>query len=223
MDHGGRGNRRVTASGKSSGLAGGASDKRHIPPVGRARKNPDLPRRPQGAPFRARRLAVKWMVPAGLAACVVVAVGCNANKKTSTAAALPPVNQAVLNVPAAPPAQYTPPAVQQPVVYDAPQPVQPAPAAAAIDSVAMAEPAANYAPAPDPAPVLRSSARSGSSSHRSKSSSVSGRRYTIRKGDSLWSIAEAKYGNGNKWKLIAKANPKVNPNHILAGTTIVLP
>src|SRR4051812_37442447 len=159
------------------------------------------------------------MVPAALAACMVVAVvGCNSNKKNTqvaaSAAGVPPVNQAVLNIPAAPPATYTPPAAQQPVVFDPPAaaPVaQPAAAVAdASDTVATAAPA--------PAPRVRSAParRSSAGSSGAIASATSGSKYTIKKGDSLWSIAQSKYGNGNKWKAIAKANPKLDPNHVTA-------
>ena len=45
----------------------------------------------------------------------------------------------------------------------------------------------------------------------------------VKKGESLWSIAQARYGNGNKWKQIAAANPKMDPNRVQAGQTITLP
>jgi 5'-nucleotidase len=194
---------------------------------------------------------VKWIVSASLCACVAVAAGCNANKKTSpTASAIPPLNAAVLNVPAAPSAQYTPPAVKQPVVYDSAQPIAaapqvapaPAPAPAALfKPQAQAQPASEMAladysePAAAPtihratpmirrsAPAITHTAPAHHTRAKSLASSAHGAKYKIKKGDSLWSIAQSRYGNGNRWKTIARANPKINPNHILAGTTIVLP
>jgi 5'-nucleotidase len=56
-----------------------------------------------------------------------------------------------------------------------------------------------------------------------RAASATGTKYTVKKGESLWTIAQAKYGNGNKWKAIAAANPKIDPNHVRAGQTIVLP
>lgn len=47
--------------------------------------------------------------------------------------------------------------------------------------------------------------------------------YTVAKGDSLWKIAVAQYGNGYKWVEIAKANKLVNPNVIHPGNVLVLP
>jgi 5'-nucleotidase len=138
------------------------------------------------------------------------------------------MNMAALNVPTTPPAaatpaappapavSMTPPAAAQPVVYD-PPPAEPAasaaePAADVSDSVA---PVRRSRPAPAPAPAARKA--SASSANATKA------RYTIKKGDSLWSIAEAKYGDGHKWKRIAAANPKLNPNRVQAGQTITLP
>ncbi len=47
--------------------------------------------------------------------------------------------------------------------------------------------------------------------------------YTIAKGDTLWSIAKREYGDGQKWKDIADANPGVNPNKLRVGQQITLP
>jgi len=47
--------------------------------------------------------------------------------------------------------------------------------------------------------------------------------YTVVRGDSLWKIAVASYGNGYKWVEIAKANKLANPNIIHAGNVLTLP
>lgn len=52
---------------------------------------------------------------------------------------------------------------------------------------------------------------------------VTGKTYTVVKGDSLWSIAVKIYGDGYKWVEIAKANHLANPNIIHAGNVFVLP
>lgn len=47
--------------------------------------------------------------------------------------------------------------------------------------------------------------------------------YTVVRGDYLWKIAIAQYGNGYKWLDIAKANKLDNPDLIHAGNVLVLP
>lgn len=49
------------------------------------------------------------------------------------------------------------------------------------------------------------------------------RNYTIRKGDTFWSIAQSEYGNGQKWKDISAANPSVDPKKLRIGQQITLP
>jgi 5'-nucleotidase len=158
--------------------------------------------------------SLKWIVPS-LLVVAAVAGGCTNKKSTAqqSASKYPPMNQAVLDIPAtppppaAPPATFTPGAPPQPVVYDAPsqQPVVEEPVADASESAA---------------PVHSSAPRA-----RRASASVApaGTKYKIKKGESLWSIAQARYGNGNKWKTIAAANPKLDPNKVQAGQTITLP
>jgi nucleoid-associated protein YgaU len=47
--------------------------------------------------------------------------------------------------------------------------------------------------------------------------------YTVKKGDTLFSIAKQNYGNGNQWQKIVQANPGLSPSTLKAGKTIVLP
>ena len=47
--------------------------------------------------------------------------------------------------------------------------------------------------------------------------------YTIREGDTLWSIAEEHYGDGQRWQDILDANPGLQPRKMSAGQEIVLP
>jgi nucleoid-associated protein YgaU len=55
------------------------------------------------------------------------------------------------------------------------------------------------------------------------SQTISGDKYTIQKGDSLWSISVSAYGDGYKWTSVAKANKLVNPNVIHPGNVLSLP
>ena len=156
---------------------------------------------------------MKTKLTVTLLAGAMLAIGCNANKKTTT----PSMHASALDVaPAAPAATYTPPPAPQPVVYQAPADAQPVIA----DSVADASDTIT----PD-APPLKHVAPQRVVSHKAAiaSSTIKGTKYTIKKGDSLWSIAKSHYGDGNKWKQIASANPKLNPNKVVAGTTITLP
>ena len=47
--------------------------------------------------------------------------------------------------------------------------------------------------------------------------------YVVQPDETLAYIAEKKYGDPNKWTLIARANPKVNPNRMRIGTKLVIP
>lgn len=49
------------------------------------------------------------------------------------------------------------------------------------------------------------------------------RTYTVKTGDSLWSIAVANYQNGYKWSEIARANKLTNPDIIHPGNVLELP
>jgi len=47
--------------------------------------------------------------------------------------------------------------------------------------------------------------------------------YVVQKGDTLWKIAQQHYGDGKKWKLIADANPLLDPTAMRPGMRLVLP
>jgi nucleoid-associated protein YgaU len=47
--------------------------------------------------------------------------------------------------------------------------------------------------------------------------------YVVQDGETMANIAERKYGDPNKWTIIAKANRNVNPNRMRVGTKLVLP
>lgn len=49
------------------------------------------------------------------------------------------------------------------------------------------------------------------------------RTYTVRKGDTLWSIAQREYGDGQKWRDISAANPSLDPKKMAVGQQITLP
>jgi nucleoid-associated protein YgaU len=55
--------------------------------------------------------------------------------------------------------------------------------------------------------------------------SAESKMYTVQKGDTLWKIAEAHYGNGSKYPEIVKANspPVKNPDLIQPGWVLRIP
>jgi outer membrane protein OmpA-like peptidoglycan-associated protein len=54
---------------------------------------------------------------------------------------------------------------------------------------------------------------------------VSTREYTIKRGDTLWKIAERELGKGHRWKYIYEINKDIikNPNKLKAGKKILIP
>ncbi len=48
-------------------------------------------------------------------------------------------------------------------------------------------------------------------------------KYTVQKGDSLWTISMKTYGTGFRWTEIAKTNNIVDPNLIFTGSVLMLP
>jgi 5'-nucleotidase len=79
-------------------------------------------------------------------------------------------------------------------------------------------PAPVYEPTPMPATPVSASPVGSSSGSMSMGST-----YTVKKGDTLYGIARARYGDGKQWKRIAEANPGVDPNKIKVGQTLVIP
>jgi len=49
------------------------------------------------------------------------------------------------------------------------------------------------------------------------------RTYVVKRGDTLWGIAQRTYGDGRQYKRILAANPSIKGDRLLAGQTIVLP
>lgn len=63
-------------------------------------------------------------------------------------------------------------------------------------------------------------------SNRPSSPKVKTKTYKVVKGDSLWKIAKAQYGDGSKWSTIYNANKSVigaNPDKIKPGQKLVIP
>jgi nucleoid-associated protein YgaU len=49
------------------------------------------------------------------------------------------------------------------------------------------------------------------------------RTHIVQPGEMLSTIAAATYGSSRKWKLIAAANPSINPNRLSPGTKLIIP
>ena len=47
--------------------------------------------------------------------------------------------------------------------------------------------------------------------------------YTVRRGDTLWSIAKQHYNDGQRWKEIVAANPGLDPTKLKVGQQIIVP
>ena len=92
----------------------------------------------------------------------------------------------------------------------------PAPAYASASS-----PAQGYQPAPQP--VTYDTMPASNSNGSTPGSFGGGNSYTVKKGDTLYAIARAKYGDGKQWQRIAQANPGVSPSSLKVGQTITLP
>ena len=52
---------------------------------------------------------------------------------------------------------------------------------------------------------------------------IAGGKYTVKKGDTLWGVAQRTYGNGNQYKKITAANPQIKNDTLIAGAVITLP
>ena len=128
-------------------------------------------------------------------ALAVAVIGC-AKKNADGAAA---VDDSVMDVSAAP----IPPSEPE-MTYAAPVDIA-APAPQAAQPV-WAEPAP--APAVSETPVAASTGPGS---------------YTVKKGDTLFSIAKQSYGSGKDWQRIVAANPGLSPSSLKAGKTIVIP
>lgn len=78
-----------------------------------------------------------------------------------------------------------------------------------------------YTPAPQP--VIYDSTTTSSNTATSGAGTIGGGPYTVKKGDTLYSIARTRYGDGKQWQKIASANPGVRPETLKVGQTITLP
>lgn len=88
----------------------------------------------------------------------------------------------------------------------------------------MAEPEPERAPEPTPEPA-EAAAPVSADPETADAAEAPMETYTVKPGDSLWKIAEARYGNGNKYHAIFDANRDIldNPDLIKPGQVLKLP
>lgn len=82
---------------------------------------------------------------------------------------------------------------------------------------------ASQPPAPQPANEGNADPADAEEVTFSSTPVTGGRTYTIRKNDTLWSLAQRFYGDGQKWVDIVDANPGINPKKLAVGQNITLP
>lgn len=83
-----------------------------------------------------------------------------------------------------------------------------------------------YQPAPAPyqaQPVIYDSAPAPAYTAPAAPVQSAGGSYTVKKGDTLYSIAKTRYGNGNQYSKIVNANPGLDPSKLKVGQTITIP
>lgn len=73
-----------------------------------------------------------------------------------------------------------------------------------------------------PSPAEEKVAGATISSKTNVENSITGDKYTVKSGDTLWDISVRAYGDGYKWVELAKNNNVVNPNLIFVGTVLKL-
>jgi len=84
-------------------------------------------------------------------------------------------------------------------------------------------------PAPQPQPVVYDTMNTtpgpGGNTYGSTGNTAPmvGGSYTIRQGDTLFSIAKSRYNDGKQWSRIVQANPGLTPEKLRVGQTITLP
>ncbi len=100
---------------------------------------------------------------------------------------------------------------------------KPAENPAAVNSAPLdVSPAAT--PAYQPAPIPVAPAISETPAMAAPAATpAAGSTYVVKKGDTLYSIAKAHYGDGKQWQKIISANPGVDSKHLKVGQKLIMP
>lgn len=135
-------------------------------------------------------------------------VGCSSQHGSNVAA-----NPGVLDVtPGLPSAAPIP--SPEPAVAAAPAPmIESQPVAFSAPTAAPVQQAVNISPAPAATPAVTVA----------PAASAGGKSYTVKKGDTLFSISKSQLGSGGQWKKIVAANPGLTPQTLRAGQKIAMP
>jgi 5'-nucleotidase len=91
------------------------------------------------------------------------------------------------------------------------------------NSVTDVVPPAAPAVAPTPIQVEPTPAPVASETITPSPAVAGGSSYTVKRGDTLYSIARSHYGNGKQYTKILSANPGLSPAHMKVGQVITLP
>lgn len=104
------------------------------------------------------------------------------------------------------------------------------PAAEPVPTVTDVNPAMQPAPSnttqtPAPVVVEKAPVETAPVAKDQAKGSITGKKYTVQTGDTLYSIAKRKYGSGSQANInkVLKANPGLKPETLKAGQTITLP
>ena len=76
-----------------------------------------------------------------------------------------------------------------------------------------------YTPAPQPAAMTYDTSITSTPT----AGAGAGGSYTVKRGDTLYGIARAKYGDGKQYTRIVAANPGVSPQSLKVGQTLTIP
>ncbi|HEX5245198.1 MAG TPA: LysM peptidoglycan-binding domain-containing protein [Tepidisphaeraceae bacterium] len=155
----------------------------------------------------------------GGALTVAVAAGCQPQNKQDLNASASAVRPAALNVSAEPAGtpMYRPAPVRAVAVVPPAEPaVTQTPVLDAPTKIAAEKPAAKRWAKP-------TTFAKATHSSKAKAAVASGDSYKVKKGDTLYAIAKAQYGDGKKWERITAANPGLTPGTLRAGQTLTIP
>ena len=149
------------------------------------------------------RKTIQMLMTAGISAGAMLAVGC-ADTTAPTQTNANGIRGDVTDVRPVAQASYQPPLYDNTgVIPTAQQPVTQTPLAMAT------------VPTPDADPLITTTP--------SSKKIGTGKKHTVQKGETLYSIARVSYGDGKMWKKIVAANPGVSPAKLKVGQVLTMP